>query len=117
MGAQLTVREGQIAAFVNEGQLADIFQPGRYRLETQNLPILSTLKGWKYGLVRRLRLRFILSAPGNLPIRSGGPRSQLCCVTRNLVRFACALLAPMFSERVTQRVVARSRRYRRTFHC
>ena len=48
-GAQLTVREGQIAAFVNEGQLADIFRPGRYRLETQNLPILSTLKGWKYG--------------------------------------------------------------------
>ena len=48
-GAQLTVREGQIAAFVNEGQLADIFQPGRYKLETQNLPILSTLKGWKYG--------------------------------------------------------------------
>lgn len=48
-GAQLIVREGQTAIFVNEGQLADIFGPGTYELETQNLPILSTLKGWKYG--------------------------------------------------------------------
>lgn len=48
-GAQLTVREGQAAVFVNEGQIADVFKPGRYRLETQNLPILATLKGWKYG--------------------------------------------------------------------
>ena len=48
-GAQLTVRESQTAAFINEGQLADVFAPGMYTLETQNLPILSTLKGWKYG--------------------------------------------------------------------
>jgi membrane protease subunit (stomatin/prohibitin family) len=48
-GAQLTVREGQAAAFVNEGQLADVYQPGRYKLETSNMPILATLKGWKYG--------------------------------------------------------------------
>ncbi len=49
MGAQLTVREGQVAVFVNEGKLADVFSPGMYKLQTQNLPILSTLKGWKYG--------------------------------------------------------------------
>jgi len=49
MGAQLTVREGQAAVFVNEGKIADVFQPGRYTLTTQNMPILSTLKGWKYG--------------------------------------------------------------------
>ena len=48
-GAQLTVREGQAAVFVNEGKLADVFQPGMYALETKNLPILSTLQGWKYG--------------------------------------------------------------------
>ncbi len=48
-GAQLTVRESQVAVFINEGQLADVFAPGRYELTTQNLPILSTLKGWKYG--------------------------------------------------------------------
>jgi len=48
-GAQLIVREGQTAVFVSEGQLADVFTPGTYTLNTQNLPILSTLKGWKYG--------------------------------------------------------------------
>ncbi|WP_460496519.1 SPFH domain-containing protein [Glycomyces tarimensis] len=49
MGARLIVRESQTAAFINEGQLADVFGPGTYTLETQNLPILSTLKGWRHG--------------------------------------------------------------------
>jgi membrane protease subunit (stomatin/prohibitin family) len=50
MGAKLVVREGQAALFVNEGVLSDIFlNAGTYTLTTQNLPILSTLKGWKYG--------------------------------------------------------------------
>jgi membrane protease subunit (stomatin/prohibitin family) len=49
MGAQLTVRESQVALFLNEGTIADVFQPGMYTLSTQNMPILSTLKGWKYG--------------------------------------------------------------------
>lgn len=49
MGAKLTVREGQTAVFVNEGQIADVYKPGMYTLETQNMPILSTIKGWKYG--------------------------------------------------------------------
>lgn len=48
-GAKLIVREGQTAVFVNEGKLADVFEPGTYTLTTQNLPILATLKGWKYG--------------------------------------------------------------------
>ncbi len=48
-GAQLTVRESQAALFLNEGQLADIFQAGRYKLTTENIPVLSSLKGWKYG--------------------------------------------------------------------
>jgi membrane protease subunit (stomatin/prohibitin family) len=50
MGAKLVVREGQNAVFVNEGRLADVFRPGTYTLSTQNLPILTTLMGWKYGL-------------------------------------------------------------------
>jgi membrane protease subunit (stomatin/prohibitin family) len=49
MGAKLTVREGQAAAFVNEGQLADVYHPGMFTLQTENMPILATLKGWKYG--------------------------------------------------------------------
>lgn len=48
-GAKLTVREGQMAVFVNEGKIADVFKPGMYTLTTQNVPILSTLQGWKYG--------------------------------------------------------------------
>ena len=48
-GAKLVVREGQMVAFVNEGQLADVYTPGTYTLETKNMPILATLKGWKYG--------------------------------------------------------------------
>lgn len=48
-GAKLVVRESQAAVFVNEGQLADVFTPGTYTLETKNLPILATLRGWKYG--------------------------------------------------------------------
>jgi len=49
MGAQLVVRENQAALFINEGKAADLFQPGRYQLTTQNIPILTTLRGWKYG--------------------------------------------------------------------
>src|SRR4051812_14699857 len=49
-GAQLIVRESQVAAFVNEGQLADLFLwPGTFTLNTKNLPVLSTLRGWSYG--------------------------------------------------------------------
>lgn len=48
-GAKLTVRESQVAVFLNEGQLADVFQPGLHTLQTENIPILSRLKGWKYG--------------------------------------------------------------------
>jgi len=49
MGAQLTVRESQVAVFVSEGQIADVFAPGRYDLYTQNMPVLTKLKSWKYG--------------------------------------------------------------------
>lgn len=48
-GAQLTVRESQVAVLMNEGKLADIFQPGRHELTTKNLPILTTLNSWPHG--------------------------------------------------------------------
>ncbi|MBP3954523.1 SPFH domain-containing protein [Gemmata sp. G18] len=48
-GAKLVVREGQAAGFVKEGQLADVKVPGMYTLDTKNMPILSTILGWKYG--------------------------------------------------------------------
>src|SRR5271168_2951111 len=49
-GAQLIVRESQVAQFVYLGQFGDTFGPGKHTLTTDNIPILSTLKGWKYGL-------------------------------------------------------------------
>src|SRR5437773_6007654 len=49
-GAQLIVRESQLAQFVYLGQFGDTFGPGKWTLTTDNIPILSTLKGWKYGL-------------------------------------------------------------------
>lgn len=48
-GAKLTIREGQSAVFVHEGQLADVFTPGLYMLETNNMPILTTLNHWDHG--------------------------------------------------------------------
>ncbi|MEM1247050.1 MAG: SPFH domain-containing protein [Acidobacteriota bacterium] len=48
-GAQLVVRAGQVAVFVHEGQIADVFEPGIHELTTRNLPILATILGWKYG--------------------------------------------------------------------
>jgi membrane protease subunit (stomatin/prohibitin family) len=48
-GAKLTVREGQAAVFVHEGQIADVFSPGLYMLETNNMPIMTTLQHWDHG--------------------------------------------------------------------
>jgi membrane protease subunit (stomatin/prohibitin family) len=45
-GAQLTVRESQMAAFVDEGKVGDVFGPGRYKLTTQTIPVLTYLKNW-----------------------------------------------------------------------
>ena len=46
MGASLTVRESQVAVFVNEGKVADVFGPGMYKLSTQTIPVLTYLKNW-----------------------------------------------------------------------
>jgi len=48
-GAQLIVRESQMVQFVAAGQYADLFGPGKHTLSTQNIPVLSTILGWKYG--------------------------------------------------------------------
>jgi membrane protease subunit (stomatin/prohibitin family) len=49
MGAKLTVREGQAAVFIHEGQLADVFGPGLYELQTNNMPIMTALQHWSHG--------------------------------------------------------------------
>ena len=48
-GAQLIVRPGQLAVFIDQGEVADVYVPGRHELTTANMPVLSRLRGWKYG--------------------------------------------------------------------
>lgn len=48
-GAQLIVREGQVAVFVHEGRIADVYQPDTHTLITQNMPVMTTLRSWKFG--------------------------------------------------------------------
>ncbi len=48
-GSVLTVRESQVAIFVDKGRLADVFLPGYYKLSTDNIPVLTKLMSWKYG--------------------------------------------------------------------
>jgi len=48
-GAQLIVRESQAAVFLHEGQLGDVYKPGRVQLTTSNMPVLTTLASWKYA--------------------------------------------------------------------
>ncbi|MBW8684954.1 SPFH domain-containing protein [Chitinophaga rhizophila] len=48
-GAKLIVRESELALILSEGKLADVFGPGTHTLTTENIPLLTKLKGWKYG--------------------------------------------------------------------
>lgn len=48
-GAQLIVRPAQLAILIDEGHIADVYQPGRHELSTGNMPLLSSLRGWRYG--------------------------------------------------------------------
>ena len=48
-GASLTVRDSQMALFLNEGQIADLYEPGMHELVTENMPIMTTLRSWDKG--------------------------------------------------------------------
>ena len=69
-GCAATVRESQAAIFVNEDR-SRMFQPGRYTLTTQNMPVLTKLKSGNTGLILLLRPRCTVT-PGSLPTRNGG---------------------------------------------
>src|SRR2546425_3062999 len=79
-GGKLTVRESQMAAFVNEGTIADIFNPGLYTLNTQTLPILTNLQNWDkmfqspfksdvYFFSTRLQINQKWGTPNSITIR------------------------------------------------
>jgi len=76
-GAQLIVRESQIAVFVYEGQIGDIFKPGRYQLTTNNIPILTTLKGWKYGFNSPFKCEVYFASTRNFTDRKWGTKNPI----------------------------------------
>ena len=93
-GAKLTVREGQAAVFVNEGEIADVFRPGMYTLRP------ATCRSWRRCRVEA-RLREPVQGRGLLrqhasgsPTSSGAPRTRSSCATRSSARSACARSAP-----------------------
>lgn len=76
-GARLVVRESQVAVFVNEGQVADVFEPGSYTLETKNMPILTTLKGWKYGFNSPFKAEVYFASTRNFTDRKWGTKNPI----------------------------------------
>jgi membrane protease subunit (stomatin/prohibitin family) len=77
MGAQLTVREGQAAVFINEGALADVFTPGRYELETSNLPIMTKLQSWKHGFTSPFKAEVIFVSTVQTTDRKWGTQNPI----------------------------------------
>ena len=76
-GAQLIVRPGQAAVFVDEGRVADVFAPGTYTLTTENIPILSTLKGWKYGFESPFKAEVYFVATRQFTDRKWGTKNPI----------------------------------------
>lgn len=75
-GAQLTVRDTQLALFVNEGQLADLFEPGMHTLATKNLPVLTNLRNWDKGFESPFKSDlYFFSAREQLDQRWGTPNA------------------------------------------
>ena len=78
-GAKLTVREGQAAVFVHEGQLADVFGPGLYVLETNNMPILTTLQHWDHGFQSPFKSEIYFVNTRNFTDLKWGTRNPIMC--------------------------------------
>jgi membrane protease subunit (stomatin/prohibitin family) len=78
-GAKLTVREGQAAVFVHEGQLADVFGPGLYMLETNNLPILTSLQHWDHGFKSPFKSEIYFVNTTRFPDQKWGTKNPIIC--------------------------------------
>lgn len=76
-GAQLIVRPGQVAVFVDQGQVADVFQGGRHILTTQNLPVLSRLRGWKYGFESPFKAEVVFVSTRQFPSQKWGTKTPV----------------------------------------
>ena len=77
MGAQLTVREGQAAVFINEGALGDVFSPGRYELTTANMPIMTRLQSWKHGFQSPFKAEVVFISTTQTTDRKWGTQNPI----------------------------------------
>ncbi|WPY93102.1 SPFH domain-containing protein [Limimaricola variabilis] len=78
-GAKLTVREGQAAVFVHEGQLADVFKPGLYMLETNNMPIMTSLQHWDHGFRSPFKSEVYFVNTTRITDRKWGTKNPVMC--------------------------------------
>jgi membrane protease subunit (stomatin/prohibitin family) len=83
-GAQLIVRPGQVAVFVDQGTVADVFTPGRHELATRNLPVLSTLRGWKYGFESPFKADVVFVSTRQFPSHKWGTKTPVMVNAREL---------------------------------
>ncbi|WP_316015966.1 SPFH domain-containing protein [Roseobacter sp. HKCCA0434] len=78
-GAKLTVREGQAAVFVHEGQIADVFAPGLYMLETNNMPIMTSLQHWDHGFQSPFKSEIYFVATTRFTDLKWGTKNPIMC--------------------------------------
>ena len=78
-GAKLTVREGQAAVFVHEGQIADVFGPGLYQLETNNMPIMTTLQHWDHGFQSPFKSEIYFISTTRFTDQKWGTKNPVMC--------------------------------------
>ena len=76
-GAQLTVRESQSAILINEGAIGDVYAPGRHELSTRNMPIMTTLKSWKYGFDSPFKVDVYFVNTNQFTLKWGTPQPIL----------------------------------------
>ena len=79
MGAKLTVREGQVAVFVHEGQLADVFTPGLYELQTNNMPIMTSLQHWDHGFKSPFKSEIYFVSTTRFNDNKWGTKNPIMC--------------------------------------
>ena len=116
-GAKLTVREGQAAVFIHEGQLADTFAPGLYELETNNLPILTTLQHWDHGFKSPFLSEIYFVNTRRFTDLKWGTRNPIICRDKEFGMVRLRAFGT-YTMRVTDpaKFLNRGRRHRRRVH-
>ena len=99
-GAQLIVRESQVVQFVYLGEFGDTFGPGKHTLTTDNIPILTNLKSWKFGFESPTSTSL---RRGSSPATSGGRRTRSWSGMPTSASCACAPSARSTSGSSTRR--------------